>query len=164
MNKKLELAQDNFIHRIGNLCRKFGLNNFMAQLFTVLYLSDKPLSLDELAGQLKASKGNVSINIRNLEEWGAVKKIWVKGSRKDYYQAETNLKKILSDRVKSSLQKHLTEVSGMLDEFNHLMESTHEEMSDEDKRIAKVYKERLKKIEEIKSLVSTAMVFADKIF
>ena len=58
MNSRLEIAQDKFIDSIGKLCDSFGLNRFIAQLYAVLYLSDSPLSLDEIAEKLKVSKGN----------------------------------------------------------------------------------------------------------
>ena len=85
MENSLEKAHGRFINYICSVCDDFGLNRFVAQLYGVLYMSDRPLSLDELTETLEASKGNVSINIRELEKWGAVRKIWVKGSRKDYY-------------------------------------------------------------------------------
>ena len=163
MNKKLELAEEKFIEHIGNLCNKFGLNNFIAQLYGVLYLSNRPLSLDELTKKMQASKGNISINIRVLERWGAVRRIWIKGSRKDFYEAELDLKKILAERIKSSFQKHMSEMSGMLNESSQLIKSATSELSDEEKDIAKVYEARLKKIDELKGLVTTALNFADKI-
>lgn len=162
MNKKLELAQDRFIERIGNICNKFGLNDFIAQLYAVLYLSDRPLSLDELSQRLRASKGNVSINIRELEGWGAVRKFWMKGSRKDYYQAETDLKKILSERIKLSLQKHTSEISDILSSFKKTIESARTELTAEEETIAKVYEERLDRIEDLKLLAAKALSLADK--
>jgi len=163
MNKKLELAQDKFIERIGNMCNKFGLNHFMAQLYSVLYLSNKPLSLDDLVERLKVSKGNVSVNIRELERWGAVRQIWIKGSRKDFYVAEEDIKKIISERVKSSILKRVTEVSQMLAEFNEILSSDKSEFNEEEAEIIENYKNKLKKIEELNKMASMAVNFANKI-
>lgn len=164
MNKKLELAEDKFIEHVGNICNKFGLNNFLAQLYGVLYLSHRPLSLDELAEKLKASKGNISINIRLLERWGAVHRIWVKGSRKDFYEAELDLKKILAERIRSSFHKHMSETSNVLEEFSRLVKSAAGELTEEEKNKTRVYAQRLKKIEELKGLATTALNLAEKIF
>lgn len=163
MHNKLELAQDRFIERIGNMCSKFGLNHFLAQLFAVLYLNNKPLSLDELAEKLKGSKGNVSINIRELERWGAVRKIWIKGSRKDFYEAESDIKKVFTDRLKSSIQKRISEVSNMLQEFNDILSSADGELTEEEQQIARIYAERLKKIEGLNKLAANAFILADKL-
>ena len=164
MNNKLEIAQNKFMESIGKLAESFGLNKFTAQLYAVLYLSDKPLSLDELVDRLGASKGNVSLNIRELENWGAVKSVWVKGSRKDYYEAEPDIKQVFLNKVKSSFAKRISQVSGMVEEFKSIVESANGELTEEEKKIAKNYKERLKKIEEMKSLASKALAIAEKFF
>ncbi|MDD5421798.1 MAG: HTH domain-containing protein [Candidatus Omnitrophota bacterium] len=162
MNRKLEMAQDKFIESIGKLCGSFGLNKFVAQLYAVLYLSNKPLSLDEMAEELEVSKGSVSINIRELEKWGAVKNIWVKGSRKDYYEAELDIKKVFANKLRSAVQKRIAEVSNMTDEFKKITKSAATELTDEEKVIAQVYEERLKKIEELKAMAATALSLAEK--
>lgn len=163
MNNKLELAQDRFIERIGNMCSKFGLNHFLAQLFAVLYLNNRPLSLDDLADRLKVSKGNVSINIRELERWGAVRKVWIKGSRRDFYEAESDIKKVFTDRLKSSIQKRISEVNSMIQEFNDIILSADGELTEEERQIAGTYTERLRKIEGLNKLASNAFILADKL-
>ena len=163
MNEKLELAQNRLIERIGNTCSKFGLNHFIAQLFAVLYLSKEPLSLDDLTQRLKVSKGNVSINIRVLEGWGAVRRIWIKGSRKDYYEAETNIKKVFADRLKSSLRNRISELSEMGEEFKEIISSANGGMSEEDKELLENYKNKLKKIEELNKWASIMFTVISKL-
>lgn len=164
MNNKLEMAQDKFMESIGKLAESFGLNKFIAQLYAVLYLSNKPLSLDELVERLKASKGNISLNIRELENWGAVKNVWVKGSRKDYYEAEPDIKKAFVNKFKLSLEKRILQVSGMIEEFKAIIDSADGELTDEERKVVKNYKEKLKKIEDMKNLSSKALAIAEKLF
>jgi DNA-binding transcriptional regulator GbsR (MarR family) len=157
------MAQDMFVESAGKLAAGFGINQFMAQLYAVLYLSDKPLSLDDLAERLKASKGNISLNIRELEKWGAVKNIWVKGSRKDYYSAEQDIRKVAANKVKTGVRKRIEQVSDMLKQFNDIVDSMGGDLTEEDKEVLKAYRGKLKKIEEMKSLVSKALVVAEKL-
>lgn len=164
MNIKLELVQHKFIESISKLCDSFGLNKFVAQLYAVLYLSDGPLSLDEIAERLKVSKGNVSINIRELANWGAVKSVWVKGSRKDYYEANLDLKNVILNKLKSAIQKRIGEISSMINESKEIIKSSGTRLTEEDRHIAKIYEERFRKIEELKTLVSSALGLADKLF
>ena len=163
MNNKLEKAQDRFMEGIGNLAGSFGLNKSIAQLYAILYLVDKPLSLDELVEKLKVSKGNISLNIRELEKWGAVKSVWVKGSRKDYYEADPDIKKVFYNKFKSSIEKRIGQVSGMIGEFKVIVDSAEADFTDDDKKMAKVYKEKLKKIEDMKLLASRALAVAEKL-
>jgi len=163
MNGKLEIAQHKFIESIGKLCASFGLNKLVAQIYALLYLSDKILSLDDICEKLEISKGSVSMNIRELENWGAVRKIWVKGSRKDYYEVELDIKKVVVNKLKGSIQKRLSEITNMTEQFNSIVQSAKSELSEEEKGIARIYEERLKKIEDLKSLASTALTIADKL-
>ena len=163
MNYKLEHAQDKFIESIGKMCDSFGLNKFIAQLYAVLYLSDRPMSLDEMTERLKVSKGNVSINIRELENWGAVRSVWIKGSRKDYYEANLDVKGVIFKKVKSGIQKRIGETSDMIDSFKATMQSPDATWTEEEKEMAKIFEERLKKIEELKSMASSALVLVDKL-
>jgi HTH-type transcriptional regulator, glycine betaine synthesis regulator len=164
MNNNLELAQDKFIDNIGKLCDSFGLNRFIAQLYAVLYLSHKPLSLDEITEKLKVSKGNVSINIRELENWGAVRSVWVKGSRKDYYEANLDVKGVIMKKVKSGIQKRVGETSEMVDSFKNIIRTQDDSWTEEEKAMARVYEDRLKKIEELKALATAALAMADRLF
>ena len=164
MHNKLEMAQNKFTESIGRLAESFGLNKSIAQLYAVLYLSEKPLSLDELVERSGASKGNISLNIRELESWGAVKSVWVKGSRKDYYEADTDIKKVFANKLKSSAEKRIGWVTGMLNEFKEIIDSAEGELTEEEKKAVRAYRERLKKIEDLKSLALKALSIAEKFF
>lgn len=96
----LEQAVDTFIQGAGKVSSALlgMINKAGGQIYALLFLSDEPLSLDEISSRLAISKSNVSINIRLLEDFNLVRKVWVKGSRKDYYAAERVYpKKILGD-------------------------------------------------------------------
>ena len=106
---------DEFVEVIGHLGAGIGLSKVACQLYAFLFIQGKPLSLDEMAEGLKISKGNVSINIRALENWGAVKKIWKKGSRKDFYSCEEDIPKIVITRLREGLSKRIGLVKGFVE-------------------------------------------------
>ncbi|HCU24945.1 MAG TPA: hypothetical protein DF383_08005, partial [Deltaproteobacteria bacterium] len=87
--QSLEKALDRFIESAGKIsANMLGMvNKVGGQIYALLFLSREPLSLDDISETLQVSKGNVSVNIRLLEEFKLVKKIWVKGSRRDFYEA-----------------------------------------------------------------------------
>ena len=145
MNEDLEKVQDIFLERINKICREFGLNNIMAQLYAILYLSNKSLSLNDMVDRLKISKGSVSINIRALERYGAVRRIWLKGSRRDYYEAETDISKVIMDRIRSMAQRRLSGLEDMINVSYKALNSV-EYSGGEEKEAIKVFKQRLDKI------------------
>ncbi len=81
---------------IGRLIEFWGFKRNMGRLWTVLYLSDRPLSAPELQQKLQLSSGAVSMTLSDLMRWGVVKKIWLQGERRDHYEAEGNFWKMIS--------------------------------------------------------------------
>jgi len=56
MNEDLLKARDRFIEGIGLLATTVGVSRVIGQLYAVLFLSDKPLSLNDMVERLKISK------------------------------------------------------------------------------------------------------------
>lgn len=148
MDEKLIYAQDVFLSKINQICHKFGLNNIMAQLYAILYLSNRPMSLDEMVARLKISKGSVSVNMRALERYGAARKIWVKGSRKDYYEAEMNINKVIIDRVKSMMQGRLNELDDMVTSSSLILDSFNS-TDDNGNKDMEIFRQRLNELKEL---------------
>lgn len=91
----------------GRTSLSFGLSKLFGQIYTYLYLCEEPQSLDEVAEGLGVSKASVSIAARQLESWGAVRCVWRKGDRRDYYEAETDFRRLISNGLLGSLNKKL---------------------------------------------------------
>jgi len=104
---KQQSARWEMIEAGGRTAQSFGLNRLVGQIFTLLYLSDEALTLDAMAQVLGVSKASVSITCRQLESWGAVRRSWIKGDRRDYYVAETNFTRILANGLLPSLNKKM---------------------------------------------------------
>ena len=150
MNKNLDKAYHNFIEGIGHLSSTLGFSRVMGQLYALLYLSDKPLSLDDMVKRLAISKGSASINIRELEEKGAVKKIWMKGSRRNFYEAEPNLTKIVRDRITLSAKWRMDEIGNIIQKSEELLQNAQGNSNDnEDRKKIKFYNQRLKEMKKL---------------
>lgn len=153
MNPKLKKVRDSFIESVGQLSASLGLSRVAGQLYALLYLNNGPPSLDDMVRILKISKGNVSVNIRELERWGAVRKVWVKGSRKDHYEAELDVLKVASNRLKEGLKRRMDDAIGTVNKTTEFINDGNEKLSPADKKIAKIYRERLNNVKELHNLV-----------
>ena len=100
-------ARRKFIEAGGQTTQSFGLGRIIGQMYALLYLSPRPLCLDEIASELGVSKASVSTTIRQLENWTAVRPVWVKGDRRDFYEAETDFQKVLKHGLLTTLRKKL---------------------------------------------------------
>jgi HTH-type transcriptional regulator, glycine betaine synthesis regulator len=81
---------------VGALLEGWGFKRNMGRMWTVLYLEDRPLSAGVLGERLRLSTGAVSMLLTEMQEWGAVKKAWVVGERREHYEAETSIWKMVS--------------------------------------------------------------------
>ncbi len=112
----LEEAINMFIQGAGKVSSALlgMINKAQGQIYALLFISDEPLSLDDISKRLGISKSNVSINIRLLEDFNLVRKVWIKGSRKDYYSAERVYpKKVLRDfleKIKKTMEDAITTI------------------------------------------------------
>ena len=75
-----------FVNRFGDAYKDFGLPILMGRIVGLLLCHDGPMSLDTMTDELHVSKGPVSQILRRLRDHNLVKRVWVGGDRKDYYQ------------------------------------------------------------------------------
>lgn len=80
---------------MGRLMEFWGFRRHMGRLWTILYLSPGPMTTTELSETLRLSSSAVSLSLGELVRWGAVRKTWRPGERKDFYEAETSVWKLL---------------------------------------------------------------------
>ncbi|MFN2223057.1 MAG: hypothetical protein PVH65_17080 [Chloroflexota bacterium] len=143
MHESLIGVQDSTVAGLGRLAGFFGFSDVMGRLYGILLLSPEPMSLDDLAEGLQISKGSVSMNMRSLERWGMAKEVWVRGERKKYYMAESDLwtviRNVLSGREMREVQLAL-EVLG--DSVEQLKEAE-EELTAEERDQAAYFLERI---------------------
>jgi predicted transcriptional regulator len=83
-----------FIEGWGRMGSAWGVGKVMAEIHALLYLSERPLSLEEMSDILKTSRSNISLNVRGLLDLGVVKKVIIRRDRKDYYTAEENMARV----------------------------------------------------------------------
>lgn len=84
------------VDAVGGLIEFWGFKRNMGRMWTLLYLEREPMSAPDLCARLSLSTGAVSMTLSELQKWGVVKKAWVPGERRDYYEPETSIWKMVS--------------------------------------------------------------------
>ena len=125
---------------IGRLIESWGFRAIMGRLWTFLYLSPVPLTAPELAKKLRVSTGSVSMAVTELQKWGVVKKTWRPGERKDFYEAEMSVWKMVSRVIR---ERELVYVRDAIAEF----ETARGQLSEEKGRANPAERVRLKFID-----------------
>ncbi len=83
----LTAVEDQFIELCNNMASLWGINPTMARIHGLLYVSGAALSMDGLMERLGISRGNVSMNLRELLDWGLIHRVHRRGDRKEYYES-----------------------------------------------------------------------------
>src|SRR5271163_225748 len=100
-----------FVAHWGLMARTWGINSSMGELFALLYITGTDWTADELRKSLAVSRGNVSMNLRELMSWGVVHKVHRPGERREFYRAETDVwtlfRRILFERKRRELDPTL---------------------------------------------------------
>ena len=149
MNSEIEKVRDHFIEIAGSMAGNLGLNSIAGQMYALLYISSEPVSLDEITHVLKVSKGNASVNIRTLERWGAAKRVWVKGSRRNFYKVNEDILGIITNCLKEGLTKRTREINDALSSAEEMLQSAGKQLNKEDKKVTHVYKQKITNIRKL---------------
>jgi len=131
---------------MGRLMEFWGFRRHMGRIWTVLYLSPDPMTTAELSDTLKLSSSAVSLSLGELVRWGAVRKTWRPGERKDFYQAESSVWKLLRrvyERRELNLIREAIDAFG--DAQRHLDE-TRAHLSGRDRRRVDFMRKRLSRL------------------
>jgi DNA-binding transcriptional regulator GbsR (MarR family) len=101
-----------FVEHWGMMARAWGINPTMGELFALLYITGRDWTADELRLRLRISRGNVSMNLRELLSWGVVRKLHRQGERRELFRAEPDVwilfRRILKERKRRELDPTLT--------------------------------------------------------
>ncbi len=84
-------AQDRFIAAWGKMGGAWGISRTMAEVHALLMITGEPLCTDDVMERLQISRGNASMSLRALLDWGIVYRAHKRGDRKEYFEAERDV-------------------------------------------------------------------------
>ena len=85
--EKLEEVQDLFIRRWGEMGQTWGINRTMAEIHALLFITGTPQCTDDVMGRLNISRGNASMSLRALVDWGIIRRFHRRGERREYFES-----------------------------------------------------------------------------
>jgi DNA-binding transcriptional regulator GbsR (MarR family) len=142
-------AFDQFIEFWGSMGVLWGINRSMARIHAFILLSNDPVDLDTVSRQLNISRGNASMCLKDLRNWGVIHRVHVSGDRRDFYVPEADAWKMF---FRIALERRKREFDPTLDALRHLL-------SEADSQIKPKVHQRLTEME---SILSSAERIMDK--
>lgn len=113
-------AQNRFIAAWGQMSGAWGISRTMAEVHALLYISGEALNTDDIMDRLEISRGNASMSVRALLEWGIVQRAHKRGDRKEYYEAEQDVWALFRAIVRGRLAREVEPLLASLYEIRDM--------------------------------------------
>src|ERR1700730_11604267 len=94
--QQLRTAQDLFIRRWGEMGATWGINRTMAEIHALLYIVGQPCCTDDVMERLNSSRGNASMSLRALCDWGIIRRLHRRGERREYFESLSDVWEMFS--------------------------------------------------------------------
>lgn len=136
--KKLEDMPEairRFVLHWGDMGGQWGVNRSVAQIHALLYISERPLTADQICDILGIARSNVSNSLKELLGWKIIRREPVAGDRRDHFVAEIDVWEIAKHIAGVRKQR---ELEPALETLNACIAS-----ADRDGDISPVQRERL---------------------
>ncbi|MCS6976256.1 MAG: MarR family transcriptional regulator, partial [Gemmatales bacterium] len=91
LEKRLAEVERRFVDLWGDMSSWWGVSRTMAEIHGLLFITGEALCAEEIQKRLGISRGNVSMNIRTLVEWGLVRRVRKRGDRREYFESLTDV-------------------------------------------------------------------------
>jgi HTH-type transcriptional regulator, glycine betaine synthesis regulator len=123
--EQLRRVQDEFIRRWGEMGQTWGINRTMAEIHALCYITAQPQCTDDVMERLNISRGNASMSLRALCDWGIIRRYHKRGERREYFESLSDVWEMFSiiaaERKRREMDPVLETIKkcqAMLDETN----------------------------------------------
>ncbi len=142
--------QERFVETWGSMGVLWGINRSMARIHAYILVSEQPVDLEGVCETLNISRGNASMSLKELRNWGVIRRVHTPGDRRDFYLAEPSVQKMFF-RIAAERKKR---------EFDPALHALRQLMSNEDTEKTEKVHQRLTEME---STLSTMDNLLDKL-
>lgn len=84
----IEESRSLFVRRWGEMGATWGISRTMAEVHALLFITGQPLCTDDIMQRLEISRGSTSMNLRQLVNWGLIRRVHQRGDRKEYFVSD----------------------------------------------------------------------------
>jgi DNA-binding transcriptional regulator GbsR (MarR family) len=148
-------AARKFVLHWGEMGARWGINRTVAQVHALLYLSEQPLNAEQICEELDLARSNVSVALKELQGWGIVKLVHLKGDRRDHFES---LKDVFEMFRIIAMERKRREIDPTLRLIRECLEE-----AEKPKAADAHVRERLKSMQEFFELAETSAAQLDRL-
>lgn len=148
---QLAQAHEQFVESWSRMASEWGISRTMAEVHALLFVTGEPMNADDIMERLSISRGNASMTLRSLMDWGVVTRVRVRGDRKDYFQAEQDVWAMFRLIARERMKR---EVEPLLESLGEIKTLTPEVGKGDAKEI-RALNQRLDDVQEVLTILTT---------
>lgn len=139
---------------VGALMELWGFRRQLGRVWAVLFLSDRPRCAPDLCDRLQISTGLLSMSLAELRRWGVVRSVEVPGDRKEHFEAETNVWRLVTRVLR---EREMEAVRGALATFERALAEVRQALADVDPAVKAQARFKLRRLEQLVELSRAAL-------
>src|SRR5213082_1672642 len=152
--QQLRTAQDLFIRRWGEMGATWGINRTQAEIHAFLYIVGQPLCTDDVMERLNISRGNASMSLRALCDWGIIRRIQKRGERREYFESLTDVWEMFSIIAAERKRREMDPVLETIKQCQRMLDQTAIGKNAARQEAVQLTRERLAGMEEFMSITN----------
>lgn len=106
-DQELLESQDRFIALWGEMASRWGVPRTMAEAHALLFVHGEALHAEAIMERLRISRGNASMTLRTLVEWGIITRQHARGDRREYFRAEQDVWKLFATVARARKRREI---------------------------------------------------------
>jgi DNA-binding transcriptional regulator GbsR (MarR family) len=146
--QQLRVAQDLFIRRWGEMGQTWGINRTMGEIHAFLYITGQPQCTDDVMERLNISRGNASMSLRALCEWGIIHRLHKRGERREYFESLTDVWEMFSIIAAERKRREMDPVLETIKQCQKMLDETTLGKADARQEAVQLTRQRLEGMEE----------------
>ena len=149
------------IETCGRLAQSLGFPRSIGEIYGLLYLATNPMGMEEIGRALSLSKASVSTGTRQLKALGAIRKVWRREDRKDYFEAVLDLGELARRVYDNIFKARMENADKRLDSLLSQLSADRRALDREEHAVIEA---RLKRLRKLQSRVKRLMPLVEKVF
>jgi len=152
--QQLRTSQDLFIRRWGEMGATWGINRTMAEIHALLYITAQPLCTDDVMERLHISRGNASMSLRSLCDWGIIRRLHKRGERREFFESLHDVWEIFSIIATERKRREMDPVLETIKQCQAMLDASNIGKAAANQETVKLTRQRLGDMEEFMAVTN----------
>ena len=152
--QQLRTSQDLFIRRWGEMGATWGINRTMAEIHALLYITAQPLCTDDVMERLHISRGNASMSLRSLCDWGIIRRLHKRGERREFFESLHDVWEIFSIIATERKRREMDPVLETIKQCQAMLDAANIGKAAANQETVKLTRQRLGDMEEFMAVTN----------